>query len=552
MRDNNMKIEIANSKKCSGEYSCFVTFSFNWDIVNKIKDLPIRYFSPETKAWELPLNSLDQLQKTFPTAFLINKEKIKLTKNKVIPKHTRDLKNFKFKTDPFAHQKDAFNFGLVKNKWLLGDEMGLGKSKVAIDIASALKESIGLKHTLVICCVNSIKYNWYNEIKLHSNNSAIVIDGSNTERAETLANVPKEYFYIINIEALRNKEVLSVLVELITENIIEYIIVDEIHKAKNPSSLQGKGLLKLNSNYKLALTGTPLMNSPEDAFIILKWLDIESHNFYQFKHFYCIMGGYGNYQVVGYKNLHRLSNMLDNNMLRRLKIDELDLPPKIKQIDYVEMPVKQRKIYNEVLAGIKENIDKIKLSPNPLALLIRLRQVTSAPQIISTLIKDSAKIDRLKEILEEVSGSGQKAIIYSNWTSVTDILREELKSYNPAVITGQIKDRQAQVEKFQTDKSCEIMIGTIGACGTGLNLTSASYVIFMDKPWNPANTEQAEDRAHRIGTKGSVNIITLACKDSIDERIEEILEGKENIIDAVVNNKQSKINILQQLLGSQI
>ena len=116
---------------------------------------------------------------------------------------------------------------------------------------------------------------------------------------------------------------------------------------------------------------------------------------------------------------------------------------------------------------------------------------------------------------------------------------EYLKEYNPAIITGEIKDRVAQQDKFMKDDKCKVIVGTIGAMGTGLTLTAANTVIFLDEPWNKAIKSQAEDRAHRIGTSSSVNIITLMCKNTIDERVHEILEQKGNIAELMLDKKLS-------------
>lgn len=249
------------------------------------------------------------------------------------------------------------------------------------------------------------------------------------------------------------------------------------------------------------------------------------------------MGGYGGYEVVGYRNLGELQENLDSLMLRRLKKDALDLPDKIHTTEYVEMSKAQTTIYNEVKAEIKEQIDKIKISNNPLAQLIRLRQATGFTGILSSQIKESAKLDRLEEIVEELVENGEKCIIFSNWTDMTTPTYERLKRFNPAIITGETKDRVAEQDKFMNDNRCKCIIGTIGAMGTGLTLTAASTVIFLDSPWNRANKEQAEDRAHRIGTKSNLNIITIVCKDTIDERIEELIYKKGAMADALVDGK---------------
>ena len=279
------------------------------------------------------------------------------------------------------------------------------------------------------------------------------------------------------------------------------------------------------------------MNNPLDLYVPLKWLGYEKHSFYSFKNHYCIMGGYGGYQVMGYRHLDQLKEQFEDIMLRRLKKDVLDLPEKIYTTEYVEMTLKQSKIYKEVYQETKQNIDLVKSAVNPLAEMIRLRQATDYTGILSSTIQESAKLERLDELLEEIIANGNKAIIFSNWTSMTNPTFERYKQYNPAIITGEVKNRVEQEKKFMEDDTCKIIIGTTGAMGTGLTLTAATYVIFLDEPWNRAIREQAEDRAHRIGTKENINIIFLLCKGTIDERIHELVEKKGLMADALVDGK---------------
>lgn len=309
------------------------------------------------------------------------------------------------------------------------------------------------------------------------------------------------------------------------------------HKCKDPTSQQGKALLKLQAETMISMTGTPLMNNPLDLYIHLKWLGYEKHAYYSFKKHYCIFGGFGGYQIVGYRNLDQLKEQFEDIMLRRLKKDVLDLPDKIYTTEYVEMSPKQAKIYKEVSMEIKENIDKVTNAINPLAELIRLRQATGYTGILSSTIQESAKLDRLEELLDEIVSNGGKALIFSNWTSMTTPTFERLKKFNPAIITGETKDRVKEQDKFMNDDTCKIIIGTIGAMGTGLTLTAGSTVIFLDEPWNRATREQAEDRAHRIGTKENVNIIFLITKNTIDERIHDIVEQKGHLADMLVDGK---------------
>ncbi len=553
-----ISIQIKEAQKVNGDLSAFISFPYDAELVGLMRNQSSRFWHAANKEWEVPANKLLQIINS------IKDKEITITGDykALAPKEVKIPKGFNFKTNPFNHQIEGFEYGLKHDRFLLGDEQGLGKTKQVIDIAVAKKISKGYKHCLIICGVNGLKWNWKSEIGTHSNESAHILGtkinskgkeviGSSKDKLADLNKLPKDYFLITNIESLRDQDILKKVKELTQNGQIEMVAIDEIHKCKNPSSQQGKAILQVNPETRIAMTGTPLMNTPLDLYIVLKWLGFEKHSFYQFKKHYCVMGGYGGYEVVGYKNLGELQSNLESLMLRRLKKDALDLPEKFHSIEYVEMSSKQAKVYNEVKQEIKEQIDKIKVSNNPLAQLIRLRQATGFTGILSSQIKESAKLDRLEEIVEELVENGEKAIIFSNWTDMTGPTMERLKRFNPAIITGETKDRKAQQERFMTDPRCKVIIGTIGAMGTGLTLTAASTVIFLDSPWNRANKEQAEDRAHRIGTTSNVNIITIVCKDTIDERIEELIYKKGAMADALVDGKVdlNKSEVIDYLLG---
>ena len=585
-----ININIAKSKKCNSDYSLFITFDFDMKIVNVIREFPSKYWYADEKKWELPFNKLGILiSKLSEYEFNITGQYVALEKKKAeMPK------GFKFKTQPYEHQIECFNYGLQYDRFLLGDEMGLGKTKQVIDIAVAKKLQKGYKHCLIICGVNGLKWNWKNEVAIHSDEDAYILGqrsqknklviGSNLDKLSDLSDIDKlPYFIITNIETLRYKEWTGEyaklrngkkvkvyrypIAERLSELNIDMIAFDECHKAKNPDSEQGQQLLKLSASTMIAMTGTPLMNAPMDLFIILKWLGFEKHGFYSFKNHYCVMGGYGGYEVVGYKNLAELQERLNEIMLRRRKDEVLDLPEKTYIDEYVEMTDKQRKIYNEVTMDVKSNIDQIKMATNPLAELIRMRQATGYTGILSSTIQESAKLDRMEELVEEAVSNNKKVVIFSNWTQMTDVVYDRIKNkYNVAQITGETKDNERQdiVEAFQTPNNAtmhdrvtkygniDVLIGTSGAMGTGLTLTAGSIEIFMDEPWNMALKEQCVDRCHRIGQKQNLTIYTLMCKDTIDQRVHELVEKKGAIADALVDGditKADKAEILDFLLS---
>ena len=557
-------IRIAESNKVNGDWALYVSFPYNQEVVDVIRNYSSRYWDKENKEWEIPFKCFKSFIDALPNqnfdihgnwSAFAEKKKVELPIN------------FSFKTQPFQHQIEGFNYGIENDRWLLGDEQGLGKTKQVIDIAVAKKLQKGYKHCLIICGVNGLKWNWVNEIYTHSNETAWILGqelksgkvviGSVEDRLMDLKRIDSihDYFIITNVETLRNENIVKEIQKLCANGTIGIVAIDEIHKCKNPSSQQGKGILKIQSECRIAMTGTPLMNNPFDLYIILKWLGYEKHPFYAFKKHYGVYGGYGGYQVMGYRYLDELQSQLDEIMLRRLKSDVFDLPEKTHITEYVEMTPKQKQIYNEVTADIKMNIDKIKMASNPLTELIRMRQATGYTGILSNTVHESAKLDRMEELVEEAVENGKKVVIFSNWTQITNIAYDRLlaKGFVGKMITGDTKDEQRQliVDSFQNSKYEDFIIGTIGAMGTGLTLTAGTVEIFMDEPWNRANKEQAEDRCHRIGTKENVTIYTLVCKNTIDERINELVERKGMMADALVDGKINIDNgqLLDFLIG---
>jgi len=557
-----VKIRKTESKYLPGEYSAFLSFQYNADIIDEIRQFKDRAWNKSTKEWEITLKELsDFIYVFYDCTYDISGTYVDLS-----PKQAIVPTDFEFKTVPYQHQIDGFNYGLTHNKWLLADEMGLGKTKQVIDIAVAKKLECGYKHCLIICGVNGLKWNWVNEVHTHSNEDAYILGqrikkstgtlqiSSNKEKAKDAYEISdnENYFIITNVESLRDENIRIALEEAIENGEINMIAADEVHKMKNPSSQQGKAFIKLNAEYEIALTGTPLMNSPLDLYIILRWLGIEKHAFYSFKQYYCIMGGYGGYEIIGYKHLNELEEQIDDIMLRRLKADVLDLPEKTYINEYVDMLPKQAQLYNEVKNEIIANIDLIKFSDNPLAEMIRLRQATGYTGILSSEIQCSAKLDRLVELVEDSLENGKQVIVFSNWTQITTEAMDRLYQYNPLQITGDTPDtlRQINVDDFQNGER-QVIVGTFGAMGTGITLTAGSVVILLDDPWTMAAREQAVDRAYRIGTTDNITIYTLMCKGTIDEKVHEIIERKGAMSDIMIDkmNDMDKAELVDFLLS---
>lgn len=575
-------IEIAQPERLKptslSKLSAFVSFEYESNLVSIIKSMGTRVYIPDKKTWEIPESAVPMLMSRLRDYDVLLRGEMR---HETPESHAQLPSGFVFTTKPYKHQMEGVIYGLEHESFLLGDDQGLGKTKEIIDIAMCRKQTDGLKHCLIICGINGNKYNWADEVKIHSKEDSWIlgtrftkrppikmIEGSTKDKMEDLNNIPHQFFWITNIETLRGgsfKEkqgkrtvmrfpIAEKIQELCDRGIIGMIAFDEAHKAKNPDSQQGKALLSIDcKGPKIPMSGTFVLNNPLDLYLPLKWAGFETHSFYAYKQHYCTMGGFGGKEIVGYKNLDELRSMVSKVMLRRVKGDVLDLPPKVHTIEWVDAYPEQKSLYKDVRDQVRDNIDKVKVHPDPLSEMLRLRQVTGYPGILSSTVTKSAKMDRMEELVEEEVSVGGKAIIFSNWSEMTNVIRHKLKKYNPAYITGEVGSVQRMEEKdrFQNDPNCKVMIGTIGALGTGFTLTAAQLVIFVDEPWNRGIKDQAEDRAHRIGTRGTVRVVTILTRDTVDEGVYNLVQKKGKMADLLVDGKvdgKNVDNVLSYLL----
>lgn len=573
------------SSYLASEYSIFVKFEYNPAYVQIIKSLKTRVYIPDTKTWEVSWNCFTELISTLNSNNIpyngkefqesIDNLKIAIDKSKAIQEtnikvDTSKLQNIKFKTTPRSYQLEGIAYGLQNPRFLLADEQGLGKSLQALNIATLDKQG---KHCLIIVGYDILQFNWVSEIEKHTHEKGYVLGQKEITRGKNKGTITKdsvksriddllnidsinEYFIVTSVATLRHsikqkykdkngKEkvnkvyaVANIIEDLCQKGIIGRIIFDEGQVVKSIDTDQTKALLKIKScPHKIIATGTPIMNKHIDLYPIMSWLGYEKSSYFSFQENYCIMGGFKNKQIIGNKNSESLNKKLSRFMLRRKKDSVLDLPEKIIIDEVLNMDLKQQTLYNKTKGLLKQRLATAKGNKAIiLSMLIELRKITSHPGWIDEKYKDSVKFERIHFLMKEITDNNQKAIIFSNWATPINKLKEELAIYNPAVITGETKDRMQQVEKFQNDNNCKVILGTIGAMGTGITLTAASNVIFLDEPWNRALKDQATDRAHRIGTKNNVNIYTLICKDTIDEKVHNTVVEKGKVSDLVLGD----------------
>lgn len=566
--------------KQSSDYSIFVSFNYNPQYVNLMKSMSKRSWNDKTKEWEISWDCYSQLigtlnQYNIPyngAEFMKSIEELKkaVEKMQVIQKQDANvddsiLDNVEFKTQPYKYQREGIAYGLTHDKFLIADDQGLGKSLMSLNIARLKR---GGKHCLVIVGYDALQFNWVREAELHTNEKAHVLGqkinrkgnlvcGSVKERFEDLQNLDKieEFFIVTTITTIRQCEkqkyidkkgkertnkifyMADLLEEWCRRGEIGRIIYDEFQTVKNWDVDQTQALMRLKTcPYKIAATGTPIMNKNIDLYPLFVWLGFETKNYWEFRDRYCKLGGFKGKQIIGDKNNPELHARLSQFMIRRKKEDVLDLPEKTYIDEYLEIDGKQWALYEKTQKLIKAQLAQMK--GNKVALLagtLSLRKITCHPQWTNEEIKDSVKFERVRQIIAEAVENKRKTIVFSNWSTPIEWLKQELAVYNPAVITGDTKDRMCEVDKFQNNDNCSVILGTIGAMGTGLTLNKASNVIFLDEPWNRALKDQATDRAHRIGTKYNVNVYTLICKNTIDEMVHGVVNKKGRIADEIVD-----------------
>lgn len=548
-----IKLEEKQTKKLPGKTSIFVDFEYKPELVDVMHQVPNAIFHKKDKVWETPLTELSRL-----ITFLHNYDDIDLIMLKDKPKQEDKVYSLlDYKTTPYDYQLDGIQFGLNHDKCLILDQPGLGKTIQCIYIAQERYYKGEIEHCLIVCGLNTLKFNWKKEIEQHSDLSAkilgeginrkgrLVVDGVDT-RLQQLKEPIEEFFVITNKETLRDDRILKELNKGV--NKFDMIVADEIHKMNNITSAQGKNFSKLKSKYKIGLTGTFLVNSPLDAYMALKWVDVDRSTATNFKYFYSVYGGRFGNELIGYKNLEILKDQLSDISIRRTK-DILNLPEKNYIHELLEMDDKQSKFYNNIVEGIIEEVDKVKLDKNNvLALTTRLRQSTSDPSILTTENVKSAKLLRAKELVQEIISQGEKVIVYTTFKQPLYTLAEELKKYKPLVCTGDTKEEEVwkRVDKFQTDNEHYLMLATIQKMGTGITLTKASYVIFIDSAWTRADNEQAEDRIHRIGAKKPCFYYYLWTKDTYDENVRALVD-KKDALSTYINDDELTLDKMETL-----
>ncbi len=432
---------------------------------------------------------------------------------------------------------------------ILADEMGLGKTLQALTV---LAMNPGNLHLVV--CPKTLVYNWESEIKkFYPDMKVLLVDGV-SERREKLIKTIKanDYDVIITSYSMLQKDYVHYVEEDIS---FDYKVLDEAHYVKNMKTLSAKAVRVVKANHRILLTGTPLENNLEELY---GTFDLIMPNY---------LGSKLDFRKDFIAKIER-NNMISLEILqakirpfilRRVKKEVLkELPDKQEQVVFNEMTNKQVAIYNEVLLRVKQEAMELvekqgfeKSRIQILSALLKLRQICNHPLLIDDSFKGelgiSGKHEQFLELLEEVVEGGEKALIFSQFTSMLDIFEKDLdeKKIKYIRLDGSTKNRQELVDQFNEDDSVKVFLISLKAGGVGLNLTAASSVFLYDPWWNPMAEQQAIDRAHRIGQKKKVNIYKFITKNSIEEKILKLQERKGNLFENLVVEDKGYIKKLE-------
>ena len=451
------------------------------------------------------------------------------------------------------YQQEGFEWlQLLRAKDLggvLADDMGLGKTVQTLCHLLEEKRSGRADLPCLIVAPTSVLSNWRDEAAVFTPAlSTLVLQGAKRKKYHSLLQACDLIITSYPV-ILRDAEILL-------RQRFHFIVLDEAHLIKNARSKTTQIVCKLNARHRLCLSGTPLENHLGELWSLFHFL---------------APGFLGSEQTFGRIYRHPIEKERDEQrrdqlvqrvaplMLRRTKQTVVhDLPPKTEMVRYVDLTPEQTELYEAVRASmdkrIHEEIAKQGIEASRILILdalLKLRQICCHPRLLklpsAQAVKESAKLDFVSEMLSELIEEGRRILIFSGFTQMLDILEGRCRKLgvDPAKLTGQTRNRPAEIKKFR-DGGAPVFLISLKAGGTGLNLTTADTVIHFDPWWNPAAEAQATDRAYRIGQKNPVFVYKLITRGTIEEKILDLQQKKRALYEGILQSAPSSLQISQE------
>ncbi len=433
------------------------------------------------------------------------------------------------------YQVEGSKFLIENFSALLADDMGLGKS-IQVIMAMKVLFNKGQLLTSIVLCPKAVLSDWKNKISYWAFELRIQVIDGNKEKRKLQWNT-QAHVFICTYETLNN--------DFETENTnvktFDLAVFDEAQKIKNPDTKLCKAARKINAEYKWAMTGTPMENRVEELVCILETIQPTIFHL-PMKTVSIFSDTRKNLKMQLTKD--NVKNAYDKISKRRLKKilmdlpegDDDKLPSKTSEVKHYELYEKQQLEYDKVLLEGKNKILALGEKATRitvLALITKLKQLCNFSSE-----RESPKLDILKNDLEKIVANGDRALVFSQYVKTLEQIKPQLLEYNPLVYTGDLntKQRENYVKSFQDTNNNQVMLLSLKAANAGITLTEASYVYHFDLWWNPATMAQATDRVHRIGQEKMVVEKILVAKNTIEEKIYQLLEKKKDLFKDVIDN----------------
>lgn len=489
-------------------------------------------------------------------------EEIEVTRDKYFKQIIRDVKNVEdadyevpktIKANLRGYQKVGYRWLKTMSNYgfggILADDMGLGKTLQVITLLAEAYDS-GEAFPSIVVCPTSLALNWQAEFQRFAPHIKILVMMGSIEERKKLFEDFLNYDVIITSYDLLKRDI-----ESYERKHFKYCIADEAQYIKNANTLGAKTLKLIEAEVHFALTGTPIENSLAELWSIFDFI-MPSYlfNYHRFK---------DKFEMPIVKNedeqaTKRLKKMIAPFIMRRLKKDVLkELPDKTETIIYNSMEEAQQKLYTAHMALAREELrrevkekgfgsSRIKM----LALLTRLRQLCCHPSLyLQDYEGKSGKLEQCMEIIKESVGAGHKILLFSQFTTMLDIISKRLRmeGIDYFLLTGATKaeERIQKVAEFNHSE-VPIFLISLKAGGTGLNLTGADVVIHYDPWWNLSSQNQATDRAYRIGQKKNVQVFQMITKNSIEEKIKALQDRKIGLTESVLQEGEAFISKMSE------
>ncbi len=447
----------------------------------------------------------------------------------------------------YPYQLEGVRKAFKAGRCIIADDMGLGKTLQSIATARLL-HSLGMIENVLIVCPTSLKYQWLKEIGRFTTASAEVIEGIHPVRKRKYE-ARQAFFSITSFHSLAND------LKAIGRMHFDMVIIDEVQRLKNWETKLSINLKKLDSDYTVVLSGTPLENKIEELYSVMEFVDP-----------YCL-GPYHEFmsetvrrdevgKVVGYRNLNRVGRRIADRMIRRKKADvAIQMPERIDSIRYVSMTDEQMAIHNESQSIVAQLVFKWRrmrfLSEKDrrrlLMELSKMRMVCDSTFILDQQSRYDTKVEECIDLITSaIDGLDTKIVVFSQWERMTRLIAKELdnKDITFAYLHGGVpsEKRGALISDFNSNPECRVFLST-DAGSTGLNLQSASIIINLDLPWNPAVLEQRIARIYRIGQKRNVQVINFVAAGTIEERMLSTLDFKTALFEGILDNGDDSITL---------